>query len=132
MAFTNKSATLETETLTIEVYLNVDLYCTESDHSVGYTGGVDVDGYEVEEVSVYLDEGDTEFHARTPAEVKLALAVIGWVPELDKALDKVIDKACEEAAGEYEGSEPDEPDWDCVADERRDEAREWGGMDGDY
>jgi len=131
----------ETDLWLVEVTVNLDLWCEGPDNSVGYAGGVSPDGYAVTEVfvSFYTDDTYKDFHEWSSKSLAEAEAALSWLAaghtaEFNKGLETLMEKDHDSAAADYEGEDgnDNEPDWDSKMDEMRDQAREWGGMDGDY
>ena len=128
-ATTEVTTSYETELWLVEVTVDLNVWCDDNERSP--------DGYEVTEVFVSFYTDDTcetfnEWSSKSLAEAEAALTwlELGQTPEFNKGLEKLMESDHDSAACDFDADNYFEPDFDCVADERRDEAREWGGMDG--
>jgi hypothetical protein len=128
-ATTEVTTSYETELWLVEVTVDLNVWCDDNERSP--------DGYEVTSVFVSFYTDDTyetfnEWTSKSPAEAEAALTwlELGQTTEFNKGLEKLMEADHDASASDLDADNYSEPDFDCVADERRDEAREWGGMDG--
>ncbi len=111
MNTTQATATYETDIMTVEVTMDVDLYFTSAEPDVGYVGGCEADGHTVTEVSVYFytdeeqtEEGYVEWTSTDAQGAELALVIVNASqgPEFAKGLEEEVEKAIDTAANDYE------------------------------
>jgi hypothetical protein len=91
------TATHESENLYAEISVDCELYFEAEDRSVGVRSSTSADGYEMSEVTVYIDE--VEWSSTCPDEMATAVA---FLTVAGVNCDALIETACEEGASDFD------------------------------